>query len=81
MMTRMDRAIATRALSLPSRFDQAAVPLPQEGVGLGSSGGDLAHDTFEVGVALAPPCGDTHQTAAVLVQDVNLVEDSEFRRS
>jgi hypothetical protein len=34
-------------------FDQAPVPLTEEGVGFGGRGGGFAEDAFEVGVALA----------------------------
>src|SRR4029453_19191331 len=37
--------------------DQAAVALPEEGVGLGGGGGDLAEHGLEVGVALAGGAG------------------------
>jgi len=53
----MERAMATRALRLPRRLTMRPVALPEEGVGLGGRGGDLAEDPFEVGVALAGGAG------------------------
>ena len=55
MMTRMLRATATRALSLPRALGQPPVALAEEGIGLGGRGGGLAEDALEIGVALAGP--------------------------
>ena len=46
-----------QGLELADAPDQAAVALPEEGVGLGGRGGDLAEHALEVGVALAGGAG------------------------
>src|SRR6266511_302050 len=46
-----------QGLALAAALDQAPVALPEEGVGLGGRGGDLAEDPFQVGVALAGGAG------------------------
>jgi hypothetical protein len=48
MITRTERATATRALSLPPA-DDAVVGFTQERVGTGSGYGDLTKHSFEVG--------------------------------
>ena len=55
-MTRIERATATSAFSLPRR-DEAPVALAEEGVGLRGGSGGLAEDALEVGVALAGLAG------------------------
>jgi hypothetical protein len=57
MMTRMERATATRALSLPRRLTNAPVAFSEEGVGFGGRGGGLTKRTLQMRVALAGLAG------------------------
>ena len=55
MITRIERATATRALSLAAAFDDAPVSFAQEGVGF--AGGGVAEDGPEIPVAFAGLAG------------------------